>query len=612
MAPHGIAASSGQIAPEKALLIVIASGLNYVYRMERKPTDKLQAFLDALQERQITIAGEEHEDASLVYANAVLRYIKVISANSGLIPQIVIIGPTQAGKSTITNLLLGVEAAKSNALAGFTRHAQGFCTHAVTDSLTNTVDQLLPGLSRMSLDQLSSDILHSYSITTTAGTHAVASPAVFWDTPDFDSVSSRSYRFGVPKLCAMADLIVLVVSKEKYADQSVWETLRLISQLPHPLLICINKSNPDSADQIKAAMAAKLQQENIQADEIVALPYEIHPDINSLLSSPSGEALRDLAAKLIPDSHPLPDAATLKQFLQSHWLDWTAPVRREISARHSWDGILDDEIGQATEAYQSHYLRDPNYSDTIQRAIVKLMELLELPGFARSLGRARDIISWPARTLMGKLFKQQRGGEQKGKQDHEAETLEEILQEMLVSLQRQIGERSANDDDRLRHWWQQLWMLLQQETKPLQQLIQERIAIHQRSFEPRIEAAAEELFHYLEQHPATLNSLRAARVTTDAAAVVLALKTGGIGLNDLILAPAMLSFTSMLTEGAVGRYMVKVEEELKAAQLESVQTLVLQPIRETLASLPDKLNSSDIYGFDEDTLNAAEQQLNQL
>jgi signal recognition particle receptor subunit beta len=580
--------------------------------MESKPKDNLQAFLEALQARQITIVGEEHEDASLVYANAVLRYHQIITDNPDLIPQIVVIGPTQAGKSTVVNLLLGKEAATSNALAGFTRHAQGFCTHAVTDTLTETIDRLLPGLSRVSLDQLSADTLHSYSITTIAETDAVASPAIFWDTPDFDSVSSRSYRFGVPKLCAIADLVVLVVSKEKYADQSVWETLRLISQIPHPLLICINKSSPDSADQIRAAMASKLRQEGIEADNIVTLPYENHPEIGSMIASPSGAMLRKLATEFIPETHPLPDSAALKQFLQSHWLDWTAPIRREISARRSWEAILDEEVTQAGSAYQSHYLRDPHYSDTIQRAIVKLMELLELPGFARSLGKVRNAISWPARTLMGKLFKQEHRSEQGQKQDHESDTLEEILAEMLVSLQRQIGEHSASDDERLRHWWQQLWMLLQQQSEPLGQLIAERIAIHQREFEPRIEAAAEELFHYLEQHPATLNSLRAARVTTDAAAVVLALKTGGIGLNDLILAPAMLSFTSMLTEGAVGRYMVKVEEELKAAQLESVQTLVFQPIREALAKLPDQLDSNDIYGFAEDTLYAAEQQLNQL
>ena len=40
--------------------------------------------------------------------------------------QIVIIGPTQAGKSTLCNLILDTNAAGISALAGYTVHAQGF------------------------------------------------------------------------------------------------------------------------------------------------------------------------------------------------------------------------------------------------------------------------------------------------------------------------------------------------------------------------------------------------------------------------------------------------------------------------------------------------------
>ncbi len=581
--------------------------------MQANTTDKLRAFLAALQERQIRIRGDENEDASLVYANAILRYIEVIGDHPDLIPQIVVIGPTQAGKSTIVNILLGTEAAKSNALAGFTRHAQGFCTEAVTDTLTDTIDQLLPGLSRVPLDQLSADNLNHYAITEVETSDAIVSPAMFWDTPDFDSVSSRSYRFGVPKLCAMADLIVLVVSKEKYADQSVWETLRLVNQAPHPLAICINKANPDSSVQIADAMSAKLHQENIEHGGIIALPYESDPDLQRMRESESGRALLRLAQRLLPEQRKLPDTRKVKRFLQTHWLDWTAPVRREIAADKVWNTMLDEEFVQAEKSYQQNYLRDPHYSDTLQRAIVRLMELLELPGLAGQIGKVRNAISWPARTLMSKLFHRDETHDDGGhKPDFEADTLTETLDELLIRLQRGIGDRSANDDMELRNWWQQLWMQLQHESDALHAFIEQSIAAHQQAFEPHIEAAAEDLYHYLQQHPTTLNSLRAARVTTDVGALVLALKTGGIGLNDLVLAPAMLAFTSMLTEGAVGRYMTKVEEELKAAQLESARQHVFTPLQQRLRQLPANLDPATVYGFDEATLNAAEQELNKL
>ena len=48
---------------------------------------------------------------------------------------------------------------------------------------------------------------------------------VLWDTPDFDSIDSATYREGVIRTIALADIIILVVSKEKYADQSVWDIM---------------------------------------------------------------------------------------------------------------------------------------------------------------------------------------------------------------------------------------------------------------------------------------------------------------------------------------------------------------------------------------------------
>ena len=49
-----------------------------------------------------------------------------------------------------------------------------------------------------------------------------------------------------------------------------------------------------------------------------------------------------------------------------------------------------------------------------------------------------------------------------------------------------------------------------------------------------------------------LNTLRATRMSADIAAVVVAIKTGTVGVSEALLTPAMLSVTSTLTEGAVG------------------------------------------------------------
>jgi len=48
--------------------------------------------------------------------------------------------------------------------------------------------------------------------------------------------------------------------------------------------------------------------------------------------------------------------------------------------------------------------------------------------------------------------------------------------------------------------------------------------------------------------------------------VVLAVKSGGLGAVDLVVAPAMLSLTTLLTEGALGQYMHRVQKKLTAFQ----------------------------------------------
>ena len=59
---------------------------------------------------------------------------------------------------------------------------------------------------------------------------------VFWDTPDFDSLAAAGYRRGVLETAALADIYVLVLSREKYSI-SVWNILKLLAPLARPLII---------------------------------------------------------------------------------------------------------------------------------------------------------------------------------------------------------------------------------------------------------------------------------------------------------------------------------------------------------------------------------------
>ena len=86
-------------------------------------------------------------------------------------------------------------------------------------------------------------------------------------------------------------------------------------------------------------------------------------------------------------------------------------------------------------------------------------------------------------------------------------------------------------------------------------------------------------------------------MTTDAAGVALAVKSGGLAPADLVLAPAMLSVTTLLTESALGRYLDTVKRELQAEQRRLVRRELLEGVLgETLVRLARELDDGALLG----------------
>ena len=76
-------------------------------------------------------------------------------------PQVAVLGPTQTGKSTLVNVLLGHAAAEVSPLAGFTVHPQGFWVGGA-DRDQGWTSALFPDWRRVQPDGLTRDDLASY------------------------------------------------------------------------------------------------------------------------------------------------------------------------------------------------------------------------------------------------------------------------------------------------------------------------------------------------------------------------------------------------------------------------------------------------------------------
>ncbi len=534
----------------------------------------------------------------LFYAEAFIRKGILLDTHPDTPLQIAVIGPTQAGKSSVSNLILNSQLAKASPLAGYTIHPQGFCNESTLDECIG-LQSFFGRFQQLSLDELNVNRHDCYSLTDTHIDSALLPRSVFWDTPDFDSIDSVDYREGVIRTIALADIIVLVVSKEKYADQSVWEMMAAIEVFHQPTLICVNKLVEGTEDLIKESLMEKWK--NARQDDFPDVIPMFYQKQTGMPEWPASEENRfsQIERMVSQERH----FEYQNNLLNKYWHSWLEPVVAEHEAAILWRSLVDKSIEQALIDYKRDYLDHPHYYETFQNTIIELLNLLEVPGFASVLTKTRRVLTWPIRKLM-KLGKQIVSPE-----SQEEEILHQIGEHLLISFSDQLLGK-INSDTKQSKWWKDCYCLVREQRDELLNDYKNSVDNYTISFQEDIQEAASRLYNKLSEQPILLNSLRATRVTTDVAAIALILETGGIGVHDLVITPAMLAITSMLTESAIGSYINKVESDLKQQQLMTVkEDLLISSLQKSLYILPEQLSDKSLFNISPELLKEAEQQL---
>ncbi|MEQ1486193.1 GTPase domain-containing protein [Methyloglobulus sp.] len=557
---------------------------------------RYQSVLSQLTDESNKSQYHKHID-DLVLAEAFLRKGQMLVNTPDYPLQIAVVGPTQAGKSSVVNMLLNSSAAGVSPLAGYTMHPQGFCD-GVPLSACSGLQWYFGRFQQIQQSQLSKDRHDCYSLTENTTNSTFLPDSVLWDTPDFDSIDSVNYREGVIRTVALADMVVLVVSKEKYADQSVWDIMADIEALQQPIIICLNKLSEGSEALLINSLKDKWQQ--IRKDEfpqVIPLHYQKQ---TGMPQWPDTQQLHRLAKQV----NRKKQSRLEQELLQKHWQPWLEPVLAEHSSLKDWQGLVDQVIQQGLNSYQRDYLNHPHHYETFQHALAELLNLLEIPGLAGILANTRRLLTWPIRKMM-KIGR---------KRLHITESSQEItlLKQIAEHVLIQMADKLLNqaEQNRQSQWWKEFSSLLRTQRANILQDFADAAQQYHLAFQEEVENTANRLFHKLEEQPALLNSLRATRVTADAAVIALALHTGGIGMHDLIIAPAMLTVTSLLAESALGSYMGRVEAELKQRQLAAVkQALFTDSMKKKLLELSGQLSSVTYFNISPEQLQQAESQL---
>jgi hypothetical protein len=549
-------------------------------------------------ENEATKASYRQRIDQLILTEAFIRKGQLINLSPAHPLQFAIVGPTQAGKSSLVNVLLNSHDAGVSPLAGYTIHPQGFC-QGVAFADCDGLQRYFGRFQQLQQSLMPRDRFDCYSLTETLSDSPYLPPCVLWDTPDFDSIDSALYREGVIRAMALADVVIVIVSKEKYADQSVWEIVSALEPLHQPTIICLNKLSEGSEVLLLGSLKEKwLLARKDDFPEVVPLYYKkqtgmpVWPDLKS-----------NLLKSLVSQVEHKKQQRYEQELIQKYWQIWLAPVIAENQALKDWQGLIDGAIKEGLDSYERDYLNHPRHYDTFQQALAELLILLEIPGVAGILTGARKVLTWPIRKMMNVGRKRLHIADS----SQELVLLNQIAEHLLIHLADSLLDTA--EEGRQRLLWKEFSSLLRHQRQLILVEFSEMALAYHLDFQQDVENTAQRLYHKLQEQPLVLNSLRATRVTADAVAIALTLQMGGIGLHDLIFAPAMLTITSLLTESAIGSYMHKVEYELKQQQLATVKkSLFVDGIRQKLLALQSQLSRTTHFNISPEQLQAVEQQ----
>jgi GTPase SAR1 family protein len=535
----------------------------------------------------------------LILAEAFMRKGQLIASTLEYPLQITVIGPTQAGKSSLVNLLLNSNVAGVSPLAGYTVHPEGFCND-ISPKDCSDLQRYFGRFQQLQQAHARTDRYDCYLLTENTTVSKYLPPSVLWDTPDFDSIDAANYREGLIRTIALADMIILAVSKEKYADQSVWDIMAVLEDLHQPTVICLNKLVEGSESLLIHSLKEKWRHaRNDEFPEVVPLYYQKQTGMPVW-----PESRQNLLIQMASKINHKKQARYEQELLQKNWQYWVEPVVAEHQALKDWQELIDQLIKQALESYQRDYLNHPHHYETFKYALAQLLNLLEIPGLAGVLSGTRRVLTWPIRQIMKLGRKRQHIADS----SHEVALLKQIAEHMLIQMADRLLDRA--EQNRQNPWWKEASSLLRSQRSDILQDFSEAARRYHIAFQQDVENTAQQLYHKLQEKPVLLNSLRATRVTTDAAAIALALNTGGIGMHDLIIAPAMLTVTSLLAESAIGSYVHRAEAELKQHQLNTVkQSLFIDGMGRKLSALPKQLTHLTQFNIAPEQLQAAEHQL---
>jgi 50S ribosome-binding GTPase len=500
---------------------------------------------------------------------------------------VVVVGGAGAGKSTVANLLAGTTQAEANPQAGFTRHPVAYAV-AGNGALPWPVSPgFLGSLKRLAEPGPSSVDADVFQIRPVAvdGEFSLLRRFIVWDCPDMTTWAATGYVPRLLEVAGLADVIVYVASDERYNDEVPTQFLRLLLETGKSVIVCLVK--------MKEADTQALL-EHFQREVVSRLPPGIVACVPIPLLTP--EQLADpvhLASRFrVPLLNQVavlgepPTAARLRavrwatNYLSREQNRLLGVARQDLAALEEWRTIVQAGEAEFDGRYRREYLTSEKYRH-FDEALVRLLDLLELPGAGRVISNTLWVLRTPYRLVRGLVVKALARPQTASLP--EQPVLEQALTGWL-NLLRKESARRAKDHPVWAHINAGFADGLAEQAR---EQFQQGLRRFRSGMADEVERTARAIYEELEKNPTVLNTLRGGKLTFDLAAIAGAVATGGAHWPlDFILVPVAASITHQLVELLGKQYVDGEREQARCRQQALVHQDISGPLAEWLTQWP--------------------------
>jgi hypothetical protein len=497
---------------------------------------------------------------------------------------VAVVGGAGSGKSTVANFLIGATIAEANPQAGFTRHPVAYVHGNQPLKWPSTVGFLGPlkRLAQPADSNLDEDVYQIRRVTPDGP--GLLDECVVWDCPDMTTWAASGYVLRLIEVCGLADVIVYVASDERYNDEVPTQFLHLLLQACKPVIVVLTKMRESDAPKLlehfQREVLAKLPG---QVAGLLAIPQLTHEELDdpvhkaarhrvplmnqvALLVSPAAEARRRTARAAV-------------DYLRNSSEGLLAVAKTDLAALEKWRTLV--QAGQ--QEFDTRYFREYLSGERFHRfdeALVKLIDLMELPGVGRVLSATLYVIRTPYRLIKGLVVKAL--ARPTTPSVPERPVMEASLTGWLDQLRAETIRRGGMHP---------LWSLIARGfdsglTEGAKQQFETQFRQFQLALADDVDRTSRAIYAELEKDPVLLNTMRGGKFAVDVAAIAGAIIAGGLNFWDFALVPLAASVSQMLVEFMGKQYVESQREQTRRRQGDLARQFVSGPVTEWLMQWP--------------------------